>query len=65
MRWQHQTFGCLLHDPMTLLLLGLIYGAGGISHLTPGLGSRLSSLSLLAMLISAWFQEPGWSDMDF
>lgn len=33
MRRKHQTFLCLVHDPMTLLLLGLIYGADGISQL--------------------------------
>lgn len=46
MRWQHQTFVCLVRDPMTPLLLGLIYGAGGISRLTPGLSSRLSAVLL-------------------
>lgn len=33
----HATVQCLVPQLTTLLLLGLIYGVGGISHLTSGL----------------------------
>lgn len=41
MRVQHQTFQWWVHHPLTLVLLGLIYGVSGISHLTSCVSSCL------------------------